>query len=441
MSDSSLKLSIHVPSDWNFHPLEEICEVISRGKAPSYVEESSILAIGQRCVQDNGFDAYAARPHDPAKTKGLLFAQQGDILLNSTGTGTIGRSCVFREQGHYFVDGHVTLLRPKQEVSVSLWLRTLIQSPWGQNYLECKCYSGSTNQIELSRSKLAKSFFPFPAFQVQKKIAEVLNTVDDAIATTTAHVTKLKQAKAGLLHDLLTRGIDENGELRDPIRHPERFQDSKLGTIPKCWDISTVEFEFDVVTGFTLGQHRRPKSNPRKYLRVANVQRDRIVLDDILELEAHDNEFNVRKLKENDLLIVEGHANPLEIGRCAIVTGEIAAFNLTHQNHLFRLRAKSIHPQFALEWLNSSWARSYWNRVCGTSSGLNTINRKMLNALKVVLPARPEQEEIVKNIDTYKTKISLEHSQLQKLKLLKQGLTSDLLTGRVRVKLDSSEDA
>ena len=61
----------------------------------------------------------------------------------------------------------------------------------------------------------------------------MLDTVDEAIAKTEAVIAKLKQVRAGLLHDLLTRGLDEHGQLRDPIAHPEQFQDSPLGRIPR----------------------------------------------------------------------------------------------------------------------------------------------------------------------------------------------------------------
>ena len=68
-----------------------------------------------------------------------------------------------------------------------------------------------------------------PKIEEQIAIEVVLDTVDEAIAKTEAVIAKLKQVRAGLLHDLLTGGLDENGQLRDPIAHPEQFQDSPLG--------------------------------------------------------------------------------------------------------------------------------------------------------------------------------------------------------------------
>ena len=76
-----------------------------------------------------------------------------------------------------------------------------------------------------------------PLLSEQSRIAAVLDTVDEAIAKTEAVIAKLKQVRAGLLHDLLTRGLDEHGQLRDPVAHPEQFQDSPLGWIPAEWNV------------------------------------------------------------------------------------------------------------------------------------------------------------------------------------------------------------
>src|SRR5690606_3266369 len=70
----------------------------------------------------------------------------------------------------------------------------------------------------------------------QQQVSKILDVVDEALRRTEQLVEKLKLAKQGLLHDLLTRGIDDNGELRDPIRHPEQFTDSPLGRIPRSWE-------------------------------------------------------------------------------------------------------------------------------------------------------------------------------------------------------------
>jgi type I restriction enzyme S subunit len=157
-----------------------------------------------------------------------------------------------------------------------------------------------------------------PPLPQQHKIARILTTVDNLIERTEALIAKYQAIKQGMMHDLFTRGVDEHGHLRSPYEEaPKLYKPSELGWIPKNWTFSCVAREFQISTGFTLGLHRRPKENRRPYLRVANVQRDEIRLDDVADLEATDSEFESRQLQLNDLLVVEGHADPNQIGRCA----------------------------------------------------------------------------------------------------------------------------
>jgi len=93
-----------------------------------------------------------------------------------------------------------------------------------------------TSWNELRRYRVFK---PASEFE-QSRIAVVLGTVDVAIAKREAVIAKLRQVRAGLLHDLLTCGLDPSGQLRDSIAHPEQFQDSPLGRIPKKWTTPTL---------------------------------------------------------------------------------------------------------------------------------------------------------------------------------------------------------
>lgn len=97
--------------------------------------------------------------------------------------------------------------------------------------------SGSTFD-EISKREFARILVPQPLLPEQRRIAKVLDTADEAIRQTEALVAKLKQMKQGLLLDLLTRGLDENGELRDPDVHPEQFTESPLGRIPAGWVVA-----------------------------------------------------------------------------------------------------------------------------------------------------------------------------------------------------------
>lgn len=289
-----------------------------------------------------------------------------------------------------------------------------------------------TTVRHLSASSLGKIKLPAISIAEQRAVNEILDTLDATIRQTEAIIEKLKQVKQGLLHDLLTRGIDAKGELRPPHSEaPHLYKESALGWIPTEWSASDVASEFDVTSGLTLGPHRAPQFRPRKYLRVANVQRYQIDLADVAQLDATDAEMNARQLLPGDLLIVEGHASTDEIGRCAMADEAVRGF--TFQNHLFRLRAIRMGETFSLHWLNSEFVRSYWRVEAATSSGLNTINRTKLDRLLVIVPPLSEQRKIVDNVSGNELRIELERQQLAKLKAQKSGLMNDLLTGRVRV--------
>ena len=272
----------------------------------------------------------------------------------------------------------------------------------------------------------------FPPPGEQAAIARILDAVDTAIERTRHMSERGRVLFQSLVTDLLCRGIGRYGKLRDPLKNARDFVDTPLGRVPRDWRISTVGDEFEVQSGFTINSNRRPRLQKRRYLRVANVQRDFLDLSEVHELEAKDHEFSPRTLSPDDLLIVEGHADRMEIGRCALVTEEAAG--TTFQNHLYRLRTRGdITPIFACMWLNSSYAQQFWNARCATSSGLNTINQRALKQLVLPVPSEREQHDIVSIVDQsrrHRDSVSLMRSRLEDLK---RSLMHDLLTGNVRV--------
>jgi len=273
---------------------------------------------------------------------------------------------------------------------------------------------------------------------IQDKIVSFLATIDQTIEKTEALIAKYQLIKAGLMQDLFTRGIGADGKLR-PTREqaPELYQETQIGWIPKDWELKTCGETFDIDSGITLGLHRRPKNNARPYLRVANVYKEKIRMDDISYLEADAQENERYALKTHDLLIVEGHANIQQIGRCAIVNNN--AEGMLFQNHLFRLKAKDTSSYFGMYMLNSYIARKYWERNCSTSSGLNTINKTMLRKMPILVPSQNEQEAIVEKINTIVNKTDNERRLFHKLNSQKQGLMHDLLTGKKRVTVNECE--
>lgn len=194
---------------------------------------------------------------------------------------------------------------------------------------------------------------------------------------------------------------------------------------------TTVGNLFDIKSGITLGPHRQPREGASPYLRVANVQRSWIDLSDVALLQASATERAELRLAVGDLLVVEGHANPAEIGRCALVGPD--ASGLVYQNHLFRLRSSDVDPEFAELWLNSDDTQAYWRRMTATSSGLYTINSRMLRELPFPVVSSDAQKHAITSMRLIANRVAVQRTELAKLRTVRQGMMDDLLTGRVRV--------
>ena len=198
------ELPYELPKGWEWVRLGEICSYIQRGKGPEYVDLSTRRVISQKCVRWYGLDLEPARYIDPAsleKYEPTKFLRVGDLLWNSTGTGTIGRACLVPqalEGVEIVVDSHVTVVRPIDVSPIFLW--RWIQSPIVQNEIEGSA-SGTTNQIELNPSTVINHLMPLPSLHEQHRIVAridqlmaLCDTLDYQIEAATAKRTELLNA-------------------------------------------------------------------------------------------------------------------------------------------------------------------------------------------------------------------------------------------------------
>ena len=156
-----------------FSPLRSVVASVARGVAPSYVEDSeSPLVLNQRCIRNGRVELSAARRMSHRTVTPERLAQQGDVLVNSTGTGTLGR--VARWNGNtVFVDGHVSVVKPDAEKFSPTVLAYLLLSC--QTEIE-ELAEGSTGQTELSPKRLLDFQIAMPkAINAEKVEPELLD--------------------------------------------------------------------------------------------------------------------------------------------------------------------------------------------------------------------------------------------------------------------------
>lgn len=423
------ELVIDMPNNggWRTAAIGDVCELVSRGTAPIYVDRSEVRAIGQRCVTMAGFTAQHARGHSANSMPNTLLARPGDVLLNSTGTGTIGRSCVFNEDGRFIVDGHVTALRPAKDVLDSKWLNALLSSTWGQRHIERYCFSGSTNQVELNRSPLIATQIPLPPINEQRAFAKVLDTLDTTIRQTEAIIEKLKQVKQGLLHDLLTRGIDANGELRPPQSEaPHLYKASPLGWIPVGWETTRLGGLLKVQLGFAFRSEDYVERGLLNF-RVANIGRDGTDLGSAAYLPEHFwDAFPNQQLIGGEIVIVMVGATTGKLGR---VPHELCPA-LQNQNMWNLVPLAGINREFLWHLLPGAVAR---HLALAQGSARDFLTQAAFLATECLRPTEAEQDRIVSKLKEMDASIRANDLSAEKLRLLRSGLMDDLLTGRIRV--------
>ncbi|WP_316347323.1 restriction endonuclease subunit S [Desulfuromonas acetoxidans] len=168
------EILFRTPQGWEWPRLDTVCSYIQRGKGPKYVEQSDIPVVSQKCVQWAGFTLAPARficPSTLEKYAEERFLRTGDLLWNSTGTGTIGRINVYKHEDNPYekvvADSHVTVVRPVLLDSGYIWI--WLASPYIQADLEGNA-SGSTNQVELATSVVKAHVIPLPPLEEQKRI-------------------------------------------------------------------------------------------------------------------------------------------------------------------------------------------------------------------------------------------------------------------------------
>ncbi|WP_414622803.1 restriction endonuclease subunit S [Calothrix sp. CCY 0018] len=223
--------------------------------------------------------------------------------------------------------------------------------------------------------------------------------------------------------------------MRNPTRNPEQFKDSPLGRIPKDWDIKPLTELAEINSGVTLGRNLSGFGTVElPYLRVANVQDGYLELSEIKTVRIFKQEIPRYLLQPGDVLMNEG-GDYDKLGRGTVWYGQVSP--CLHQNHVFRVRPNqnNLISEFLALVSASSYGKKFFILSSKQSTNLASINSTQLKSFPIPCPTIGEQKIILEITNTYDVRIRKKETRLEKLKLVKKGLMSDLLTGKVRVKI------
>ena len=352
--------------------------------------------------------------------------KKDDVLLCTVRPGLQAHARIPKEDGVPFVASTgFAALRPYNEEDSSFVFHQLFSKDIVAQ-LRSKEVGSSYPAVNESDVRQLSIFMPEPS--QRKAIGKVLDTIDEAIAQTESVIAKLKQVRAGMLHDLLSYGLDENGQLRNPVAHPEQFKDSPLGRIPRAWDSGPLS-QFVLSAEYGISTSLGDKGYP--VLRMNNLSEGEAELSDLKYSAAPVPEG--LWLRPGDVLF--NRTNSWEhVGRTGIWRGQIE--RATFASYLVRLNPNPdrLISELLNLWLNWPVTQIAIRRFATPAVQQVNINPTNLRQVRAAFPISiNEQTEIVERINRQDMTIRSARAEHIKLMHLKSGLQDDLLTGRVRV--------
>ena len=406
--------NIKVPEGWKVVRLGEVAERITNGFVYGFsdikkdgIPITRIETISEGYIDKNKL-GYISEELYPYIKKYHL--KTGDILFSHINSlEHVGKTAIYNNIPPFLVHGmNLLLLRFKNSMCYPFFLIYLLKKENIRN--EIKNLSGqAVNQVSIKPFELSNLNIPLPSLPEQRKIAEILETIDNAIEKTDAIIEKYNRIKQGLMQDLLTKGIDENWHIRDEKTH--KFKDSPLGRIPEEWEVVRLGEIFNIKAGGDIDELSYSDTRDKRF--------QYSIFSNTLEnkgLYGYSDKFTY---PENCITITGrgtlGHAIP-----------RFEKFNAI-------IRVLVLIPKFEM---NIVFISEYINNRISfviESTGVPQLTAPKVAEYYIPLPSLAEQQRIAEILLQIDEVIEKEQAYKEKLEGIKKGLMEDLLTGKVRV--------
>ena len=452
-----------IPNGWCHKRLSEVSDI-----RPSNVDKKSIPGeVNVRLcnyldVYNNDYitDALDFMEATAGREEIARFTiEPGDVIItkDSETPDDIGVPAVSLSSVPNLVCGyHLTLIKPNREQIEPVFLAGQIAHERISRYFTLHAH-GST-RFGLTISTIANTPLWLPPLPEQRRIAEILDAADEAIRATERVIAKLRQIKAGLLHDLLTRGLDAQGRLRDPVAylahcHPEERSDegsrfprtghlASLGMSECGWrDLSRswgmeckypsdwLVLSLAEVTAKFIGGGTPSTSVPEywdgtiPWITGADAEQKIATTSRKYVTERGIKESSTCIVPEGNILLVTRTG----VGKVSIAGVDIAISQDLTGVVLDREVIDASYLYRQLKYLGRELQRLSQGTI------IQGIKREEVEELPIPVPPLAEQRRIAAILDAHDARLRAEEAALAKLRQVKRGLMDDLLTGKVRV--------
>jgi type I restriction enzyme S subunit len=401
---------------WSSFAVEQCCDILDSMRVPVNAEDRD-KRIGEIPYYGaNGLQGYI---DDFIFDEPLILIAEDGGCFDEFAT----RPIAYRIKGKSWVNNHAHVLRAKETFCQDAVFYNL-------EHKDIQSFIVGGTRSKLNQVALRAITLTLPTSKPeQTKIAEILLTVDRAIEQTEALIAKQQRIKTGLMQDLLTRGIDEHGNLRSEQTH--KFKDSPLGRIPVEWEVKPLGQVSNLITNGFVGvatPHYTESSEGIPYLYGNNIRNNYVDLTKVTLINrSFHSKQHKSQLQPGDMLTVQsGH-----IGTTAVVPDSLSESNC-HALIITKFKKELLSPDFVSLYCNFCLETGSMSHLF-IGSTIKHINTSDFAKFAIPFPPKDEQFQIAHRLLDLSNTVNVAGAKLTKLRALKTALMQDLLTGKKRV--------
>lgn len=421
-----------IPENWEWIFIENCCDEFFTGKSPKYSKEpTEYPIIGQQANQRYGIDLQYVKygtQEFAEKQEDKYYLQYNDVLLNTLGTGSIGRSGIVKFNKRILTDGHPFVFRTHKYYSADL-LYYYLQL----NELEIiNTANGSTNQRFLSQKTFGKYPIPLPPLAEQKRIVgqieNLFSKLDEAKDKLNAVIDSCTERRAAILKEVFSGRLSESWRKDNQKEY--------------VWEELSFEDYIDIMQN---GLSKRSGTEGKMFgvLRLANLEEDGFNTDDLREIKLTDKEQDTYKLNVGDIIMIRVNGSKDNVGRQIMVKEE---HDWAFCDHIIRMTlTDNVEPEFMIMFSKTDEYRYYIDEHMVSSAGQNTISRKGLSDLKIAIPSIEEQRYLISVVNEINKKDSLvkEYAEntLEQIELMKKSILAKAFRGELGTNITDEESS
>jgi type I restriction enzyme, S subunit len=395
---------------WKKQKLGELCEKISRGISPKYTEKNGVIVLNQKCIRDHQINFDLSRKHDETN-KNMNFEkliQYGDVLVNSTGEGTLGRVAQVRElpAQKVTVDSHISIVRPLKNKFFNDFFG------WAMIYIESeieKSGTGASGQTELARTILENNFsIAYPdSHDEQRRIVATLDHTFSIIAKAkTKAEQNLKNAKElfeSYLHLMFENAKGKEQILADVCQITSLLIDPKNSKFQNLIHIGAGNIESRTGVLFDL-----------KTAKEENLISAKFLFDESMVLYSKIRPYLMKVVNCSFKGLCSADIYPL-----------VPLKNFISKDYLYYLLLTKAFTDYAI--------------IGSQRAGMPKVNREHLFAYKLKLPSLLDQHSIVTNLNSLRNEVhkleAIYEKKIINLEELKKSILNQAFAGELKTEL------